>query len=142
MNQATFHSTFPIFFITKIFRYDKIKNPAFLSCSGINSTRNEDGGKEISFWNVALFKKVGRHFCPVSIWIWGCNSYHFSYLFVCRPYLGIYLLIRTMIIAWKRWYSRSTLCKLYRKLLYGYKRKFFKLTNHKSLWQRAIIQRV
>ena len=45
MNQATFHSTFPFFLITKIFRYDKIKNPAFLSCSGINSTRNEDGGK-------------------------------------------------------------------------------------------------
>ena len=90
MNQATFHSTFPIFFITKIFRYDKIKNPAFLSCSGINSTRNEDGGKEISFWNVTWFKKVGRHLCPFSIRMWGCNSYHFSYLFACRPYLAIY----------------------------------------------------
>ena len=41
MNQATFHSTFPIFLITKIFRYHKITNPAFLSCSGIKSTRNE-----------------------------------------------------------------------------------------------------
>ena len=110
MNQATFHPTFPIFLITKIFRYDKIKNPAFLSCSGINSTRNEDGGKEISFWNVAWFRKVGSIF----YWMWGCNSYHFSYLFACRPFLTIYLLIRTIMIALKRWYSKSTLCKLYR----------------------------
>ena len=84
MNQATFHSTFPIFFITKIFRYDKIKNPAFLSCSGINSTRNEDGGKEISFWNVAWFKKVGRHLCPFSVECWDVIHTNILSLIFCR----------------------------------------------------------
>ena len=114
MNQATFHSTFPIFLITKIFRYDKIKNPAFLSCSGIKSTRNEDGGKGNIGLNCCLIQESCEAFMPIFYWMWGCNSYHFSYLFVCRPFLTIYLLIRTIMIAWKRWYSKSTLCKLYR----------------------------
>ena len=59
MNQATFHSTFPIFLITKIFRYDKIMNPAFLSCNGIDSTRNEDGGKGNRFEMLLDSRKLG-----------------------------------------------------------------------------------
>ena len=58
MNQATFHSTFPIFLITKIFRYDKIMNPAFLSCNGIDSTRNEDGGKGNRFEMLLVSRKL------------------------------------------------------------------------------------
>ena len=114
MNQATFHSTFPIFLITKIFRYDKIMNPAFLSCSRINSTRNEDGRKGNIVLKCCLIQESWETFMPIFYWMWGCNSYHFSYLFVCRPFLTIYLLIRTIMIAWKRWYSKSTQCKLYR----------------------------
>ena len=75
-NQAQFHLTFPIFLITKIFGYDKIMNQAFLSCSEIKSTRNEDGGKEISFKmlldsgklggiNAHFLLNVGMQFIPL-----------------------------------------------------------------------------
>ena len=93
MNQATFHSTFPIFLITKIFRYDKIMNPAFLSFSGINSTRNEDGGKGNIVLKCCLIQESWEHFL-LNV---GMQFIPLSYLFVCRPYLS--MLIRTIIIA-------------------------------------------
>ena len=42
------------------------------------------GGKEISFWNVAWFKKVGRHLCPFSVECWDVIHTNILSLIFCR----------------------------------------------------------